>query len=46
MDEETGDIKHDVMRRYFPDDVFDKMKETFSTCNDRTGKRIHKGNVN
>lgn len=40
MDEGTGDIKYGALSRYFPDDVYDKMKDTFSTCSDRTGKKI------
>lgn len=39
MDEDTGDFKYDSMKRYFSDDVFNKIKETFSTCHDRTGKK-------
>lgn len=38
MDEGTGDIKYEAMSRYFSDDVYDKLKDTFHTCSDRTGK--------
>lgn len=36
MDEQSGEMSTDPIRKIFPSDMYDSVKSTFETCRDQT----------